>query len=34
MRTPVNRNLSQRIRQSLYQLKKDYGAPIDIYVLV
>ena len=34
MRMSVNRNLNQRIRQSLYQLKKDYGAPIDIYVLV
>ena len=26
MRPPVNRNLNQRIRQALYQLKKDYGA--------
>jgi len=34
MRPPVNRNLNQRIRQALYQLKKDYGAPIDIYKLV
>ena len=34
MRMSVNRNLNQRIRQSLYQLKKDYGAPIDIYKLV
>jgi len=34
MRPPVNRNLNQRIRQSLYQLKKNYGAPIDIYKLV
>jgi len=34
MRPPVNRNLSYRIRQALYQLKKDYGAPIDIYKLV
>ncbi len=34
MRSPVNRNLSYRIRQALYQLKKDYGAPIDIYRLV
>ena len=34
MRPPINRNLNQRIRQALYQLKKDYGAPIDIYKLV
>ena len=34
MRSPVNRNLNQRIRQALYQLKKDYGMPIDIYKLV
>ena len=34
MRPPVNRNLNYRIRQALYQLKKDYGAPIDIYKLV
>lgn len=34
MRSPINRNLNQRIRQALYQLKKDYGAPIDIYKLV
>ncbi len=34
MRPPVNRNLNQRIRQALYQLKKDYGASIDIYKLV
>ncbi len=34
MRSPVNRNLCYRIRQALYQLKKDYGAPIDIYKLV
>ena len=34
MRRPINRNLNQRIRQALYQLKKDYGAPIDIYKLV
>jgi hypothetical protein len=34
MRPPINRNLTQRIRQALYQLKKDYGAPIDIYKLV
>jgi hypothetical protein len=34
MRSPVNRNLNQRIRQALYQMKKDYGAPIDIYKLV
>ena len=34
MRPPINRNLNQRIRQALYQMKKDYGAPIDIYKLV
>ena len=34
MRPPINRNLNQRIRQTLYQMKKDYGAPIDIYRLV
>ncbi len=34
MRPPINRNLNYRIRQALYQLKKDYGAPIDIYKLV
>ncbi len=34
MRSPVNRNLCYRIRQALYQLKKDYGAPIDIYKLI
>jgi hypothetical protein len=34
MRPPINRNLNQRIRQALYQMKKDYGAPIDIYRLV
>ncbi len=34
MRSPVNRNLNYRIRQALYQLKKDYGAPIDIYRLI
>jgi hypothetical protein len=34
MRPPINRNLNQRIRQALYQLKKEYGAPIDIYKLL
>ena len=34
MRSPVNRNLNQRMRQALYQMKKDYGAPIDIYKLI
>lgn len=34
MAIPVNRNLNQRIRQSLYSLKREYGAPIDIYKLV
>ncbi len=34
MRPPINRNLCLRIRQALYQMKKDYGAPIDVYKLV
>ena len=31
---PVNRNLTQRIRQALYALKKDYGGTIYLYKLV
>jgi len=34
MQPPINRNLNQRIRMALYALKRDYGAPIDIYKLV
>ncbi len=34
MRPVINRNLNQRIRAALYQMKKDYGASIDIYKLV
>lgn len=34
MRPVTNRNLNQRMRQALYVLKKDYGAPIDIYKLL
>lgn len=33
MRPPTNKNLNQRMRMALYALKKDYGAPIDIYKL-
>lgn len=30
---PVNRNLTMQARRALYQLKRDYGARIDIYKL-
>lgn len=34
MLRPINRNLNRRIRQALYSLKREYGAPIDIYKLL
>lgn len=33
MATPVNRSLTMQVRRSLYSLKRDYGARIDIYKL-
>jgi len=34
MPRPVNRNLTQRMRQTLYALKRQYGERIDVYKLI